>query len=138
MFRARLLHPHSRRKLPIVCKVDKRAISSANDIDSHRSWVGTQESARNSHFRSFRNRRDSPGKSMMHEVEMKQLLIEVDDFQLANVPKLGQIMAQLDQGAETEMDAAVSDFRRLFLDPLDAAMRKERIAKKQEQNPLDF
>ena len=47
-------------------------------------------------------------------------------------------MAQLDQGAETEMDVAVSDFRRLFLDPLDAAMRKERIAKKQEQNPLDF
>lgn len=63
---------------------------------------------------------------------------KVDMFQLDQVPKLAHIMAQLDQGTQTDMDVAVADFRRLFLDPLDAAMRKERIAKKQESNPFDF
>ena len=63
----------------------------------------------------------------------------VDDFLLKKVPKLGSIMAQLDQNIATDMDVAVADFRRLFLDPLDSQMRKERISKKQiDRNPLDF
>ena len=60
----------------------------------------------------------------------------VDSFQLSQVPKLAAIMAQLDAGVPTDMDAAVADFRRLFLEPLDAALRRERIAAKQQV--LDF
>ncbi len=60
----------------------------------------------------------------------------VDSFQLAQVPKLAAIMAQLDAGVPTDMDVAVADFRRLFLEPLDAALRRERIAAKQQV--LDF
>jgi hypothetical protein len=60
----------------------------------------------------------------------------VDSFQLAQVPRLAAIMGQLDAGVPTDMDAAVADFRRLFLEPLDAALRRERTAAKQHQ--LDF
>lgn len=66
----------------------------------------------------------------------------IDRFELAKVPKLANIMAQLDAGKGTEMDAAVADFRRLFLDPLDASIRQERIAMKQQEHmkaePMEF
>lgn len=66
----------------------------------------------------------------------------IEQFDLARVPKLATIMAQLDAGTATDMDAAVQDFRRLFLQPLDAAIRAERIALKQQEQwkaePMEF
>lgn len=66
----------------------------------------------------------------------------VDRFDLDKVPKLANIMAQIDAGKGTEMDVAVADFRKLFLDPLEASLRQERIAMKQQEQmkaePMEF
>lgn len=62
----------------------------------------------------------------------------IESFDLARVPKLSSIMAQLDAGTTTDMDTAVADFRKLFLDPLDASIRAERIAQRQREEGLSF
>lgn len=63
---------------------------------------------------------------------------EFKSFELGRVPTLAGIMSQLDAGVETDMDAAVRSFRKLFLEPLETATRHERIVKKQNEKPLDF
>ncbi len=80
----------------------------------------------------------------------------IDHFQLSSVPKLSAIMSQviffagilfivlkrlllqLDAGVPTCMEGCLNDFRRLFLDPLEAANRQERLLAKQQKTSYDF
>lgn len=60
----------------------------------------------------------------------------IDSFDLAKVPKLEQIMEQLDRGRKTEMDVCVEQFEKLFLIPMEKDARQQKIKIKQEA--IDF
>ncbi len=62
---------------------------------------------------------------------------KIDFFSLSSVPNLSSLMAQLDAGSATAMDDCVAHFRRNFLEPLEAAARRERVAARQTA-PVDF
>lgn len=64
------------------------------------------------------------------------LFQRINEFDLSKVPRLANIMAQLDAGQPTDMDAAVASFRTLFLDGLEASLRSDKV--KQKQATLDF